>query len=110
MQQGLRAAMGCPNFSGALFMQDKHIHTRRSMVKLGISALAMIPIVAMATKNDAMRAGTKYQDHPEGDKQCSLCAQFIPGKGPKDPGGCKIFPGDTEVSPTGYCITWSKKA
>jgi hypothetical protein len=34
----------------------------------------------MATKNDAMRAGTKYQTHPEGDKQCSLCAQFIPGK------------------------------
>jgi len=84
--------------------------TRRDAVKTGLAALAMIPVVAMAAKNDAMRAGVKYQDKPEGDKQCSDCAQFIPGKSAKDLGGCKIFPGDTEVSPSGYCITWSKKA
>jgi hypothetical protein len=91
-------------------MQDNQIYTRRGLVKIGLSGLAMIPVLALAAKNDAMRAGTKYQNHPEGDKQCSLCAQFIPGKDAKDLGGCKIFPGDTEVSPTGYCITWSKKA
>lgn len=91
-------------------MQDTPTFTRRRLVQIGLGTLAMIPVVAMATKNDAMRAGTKYQNTPEGDKQCSLCAQFIPGAGPKDPGGCKIFPGDNEVSPTGYCITWSKKA
>ena len=79
------------------------------MIKIGLATLASIPVVAMAAKNDAMRAGTKYKDTPEGDKQCSNCAQFVPGKGPKDLGGCKIYPGDTEVSPTGYCITWSKK-
>jgi hypothetical protein len=90
-------------------MQDNQTHSRRRVIKYGLSTLAMIPVVAMAAKNDAMRAGTKYKDTPEGDKQCSGCAQFIPGKGPKDLGGCKIYPGDTEVSPTGYCITWSKK-
>ena len=91
-------------------MQDNQTYTRRGLVKIGLSGLALIPVLALAAKNDAMRAGTKYQTHPEGDKQCSLCAQFIPGKDAKDLGGCKIFPGDTEVLPTGYCITWSKKA
>jgi hypothetical protein len=32
--------------------------------------------------------------------------QFVPGKAPKDKGGCKILPGDTEISPTGSCIAW----
>lgn len=90
-------------------MQDTQTFTRRGLIKVGLTTLAMIPVVAMAAKNDAMRAGTKYKDTPEGDKQCSGCAQFVPGKTAKDLGGCKIYPGDTEVSPTGYCITWSKK-
>lgn len=25
-------------------------------------------------------------------------------------GGCKVIPGDTEISPTGYCTAWAKKA
>jgi hypothetical protein len=90
-------------------MQDTQTFTRRGLIKVSLTTLAMIPVVAMAAKNDAMRAGTKYKDTPEGDKQCSGCAQFVPGKTAKDLGGCKIYPGDTEVSPTGYCITWSKK-
>jgi hypothetical protein len=90
-------------------MQDNQTFTRRGLIKVGLTTLAMIPVVAMAAKNDAMRAGTKYKDTPEGDKQCSNCAQFVPGKTDKELGGCKIYPGDTEVSPTGYCMTWSKK-
>jgi hypothetical protein len=80
------------------------------MLKAGGLALAMIPVVALAAKNDSMRASTKYKDSPEGDKKCADCAQFVPGKSASDLGGCKIFPGDTEVSPNGYCIAWSKKA
>lgn len=84
--------------------------SRRNMLKLGGAALAMIPVVALAAKNDAMRAAMKYKDTPEGDKNCSTCVQFVPGKSPADAGGCKIFPGDTEVSPKGYCVAWAKKA
>jgi len=84
--------------------------SRRNMLKIGGLALAMIPVVAIAAKNDGMRASTKYKDSPEGDKKCADCAQFVPGKSPTDLGGCKIFPGDTEVSPNGSCIAWSKKA
>lgn len=84
--------------------------SRRNMLKLGGIALAAIPVIAFAAKNDAMRASMKYKDAPEGDKSCSNCLQFVPGKSAADQGGCKIFPGDTEVSPKGYCVAWSKKA
>ncbi|NJD25958.1 MAG: hypothetical protein FIB06_11200 [Betaproteobacteria bacterium] len=83
--------------------------SRRKMLKAGGLTLAMIPVVAMAAKNDAMRASMKYKDSPEGDKSCATCVQFVPGKSPTDLGGCKIFPGDTEVSPKGYCVAWAKK-
>jgi hypothetical protein len=83
---------------------------RRNMMKMAGAALALIPVVAFAAKNDAMRTSTKYKDTPEGDKKCSNCAQFVAGKTDKDLGGCKIYPGDTEVSPNGHCIAWSKKA
>ena len=99
-----------PSITERIDMQINQIHTRRSLVKMGLITLAMIPVVAMATKNDSMRTSTKFKETPEGDKQCSGCAQFVPGKSDKDLGGCKIFPGDTEVPPTGYCIAWSKKA
>jgi hypothetical protein len=32
--------------------------------------------------------------------------QFVPGKTPKDKGGCKILPGDTEIAPAGFCVAW----
>jgi len=83
---------------------------RRKLFKLGGAALAMIPVIAYAAKNDSMRTSMKYKDTPEGDKACAGCIQFVPGKSPTDLGGCKIFPGDTEVSPKGYCAAWAKKA
>ena len=84
--------------------------SRRNLLKAGGLALLMIPVVAMAAKNDAMRTSTKYKDSPDGEKKCADCAQFVPGATAKDKGGCKIFPGDTEVSPNGSCIAWAKKA
>ncbi len=81
---------------------------RRRMFKLGGAALAMIPVIALAAKNDSMRSSMKYKDTPEGDKTCAGCVQFVAGKGPNDAGGCKIFPGDTEISPKGYCVAWAK--
>lgn len=83
--------------------------SRRTLLKLGGAVVAMVPLVALAAKNDALRKAMKYQEKPEGDKKCSNCLQFVPGKTPKDLGGCKIFAGDTEVSPDGYCTAWAKK-
>lgn len=84
--------------------------SRRNLLKAGGLALALIPIVSFAAKNDQARASMKYKDSPEGDKQCTNCMHFVPGKSPTDLGGCKLFPGDTEVSPKGYCAGWMKKA
>ncbi len=88
---------------------------RRQFLKISGAALAMIPVVAfsdraLAATNAAMRGALKYQDKPLGDKSCATCMQFVPGKTATAPGGCKIMPGDTEISPTGYCAGWVKKA
>lgn len=90
-------------------MQINENCSRRRLIKIGFTTLAMIPVVAFAAKNDPMRASTQYKGTPEGDKQCSGCSQFVPGKNAKDLGGCNIFPGDTEIAPAGYCIAWSKR-
>lgn len=82
---------------------------RRNFLKYGGLSLALIPVVAVAAKNDSMRTSMKYKDSPEGDKSCANCVQFVPGPSPNDQGGCKIFPGDSEISPKGYCVAWAKK-
>ena len=88
---------------------------RRQFLKIGGVALAMIPVLVVsgradAATNAALRTSLKYQGKPEGDKSCANCMQFVPGASAKDLGGCKIMPGDTEISPQGYCIAWTKKA
>jgi hypothetical protein len=87
---------------------------RRHFLRLGATALTLIPILAAsgqahAATNAAMRTSLKYQDKPEGDKRCATCLQFLPGKTAKDHGGCKLMPGDTEIAANGYCVAWSKK-
>lgn len=88
---------------------------RRQFLKLGGVALAMIPVMVVsgradAATNAALRTSLKYQGKPDGDKSCAKCMQFVPGASAKDLGGCKILPGDTEISPQGYCIAWAQKA
>ena len=92
-------------------MADNIESARRRMLKLGGAALAMIPVMAVSGKtyaatNAAMRASFKYQNKPAGDKDCRGCVQFTPGKTAKALGGCKLYPGDTEISPNGYCLAW----
>jgi hypothetical protein len=95
-------------------MKENRKSSRRQFLKIGGAAIAMIPVLAvsgkvMASTNAAMRTSLKYQDKPNGDKHCATCMQFIPGKTPKDLGGCKLYPGDTEISPNGYCVAWAAK-
>jgi len=95
-------------------MKNKLTATRREFIKLGGVAMAAASLMclsnrAVAATNAAMRSAMKYQDKPSDGKSCSGCAQFIPGKTAKALGGCKLFQGDTEISPTGYCIAWVAK-
>jgi len=87
--------------------------SRRQVFKLA-GALAAIPVIAVcgnaqAATNAAMRNALKYQDTPNGEKHCATCIQFVPGAKPTDKGGCNAIPGDTEISPTGYCGAWVQK-
>ena len=83
--------------------------TRRKLFKIACVGLAAVPVIAFANKNAGLRSSMKYQDTPQDGKQCDTCAQWVPGKTPKDLGGCKLFLGDDEVSPKGYCVAWAKR-
>ncbi len=93
-------------------MEDNVKQSRRQLLKMGSIALVAAPMVgfntsAFAHQNTAVRAALKFQNMPNGDKQCSKCMNFLPNKDkPKDPGhvhGCKLYPGDDEICPTCYC-------
>ena len=95
-------------------MTSKTSPSRRTFfVKLlhvaSLVPLASLTINASAAKNDALRQALKYQDTPNGGKQCSTCTQFVPGKSPEGKGGCKILPGDDEISPAGRCSAYVEK-
>jgi len=88
---------------------------RRRLLKIGAAALAMIPVMVVAGRADAatnvkLRTGLRYQDAPQGERSCANCRQFVPGPSGDSPGGCMIMPGDTEISPHGFCLGWSRKA
>lgn len=93
-------------------MNDSPLNGRRIALKQISMALASIPLIAVsgaafAEKNVALRTALKYQDTPKDGKVCSACAQWVPGKTPKDKGGCKILPGDTEIAPDGWCTAYA---
>ncbi|MFI4940578.1 MAG: high-potential iron-sulfur protein [Burkholderiales bacterium] len=95
-------------------MKNEITSTRRQFIKLGGAALAAIPLLALTSKagaatNAQMRTIMKYQNTPNAGRSCSGCAQFIPGKTPTALGGCKVFPGDTEITPTGFCLAFAAK-
>jgi hypothetical protein len=85
--------------------------TRRRFLKAASFALILAPLAvarqAGATTNPGVRAELKYQNSPNGDMSCTTCLEFIPGKTAKDLGGCKVIPGDDEISPNGYCTKWN---
>ena len=95
-------------------MDKNTISARRHFIKLGGLALSAIPLMliterSFATTNAGMRNAMKYQETPNGEKKCLGCMQFVPGKSATDLGGCKLFAGDTEVSPNGYCAAFVAK-
>ena len=87
--------------------------SRRGFLK-GSALLASIAVVTatgVMTREAVAgvpKAAMQYQDHPNGNKDCSKCIQFIPGPSAKADGKCKIV--DGSISPHGYCNAFSPKA
>jgi hypothetical protein len=96
-------------------MNDHTNSSRRNALKKISLGLASIPVIAItsnadAAKNASLRMALKYGDKPvtvNGVVQrCDNCLHWVPGKDAKALGGCKIIPGDTEISPAGHCTAW----
>jgi hypothetical protein len=86
-------------------MSENINQPRRTFMKIGGMVAAMIPVVALAAKNDALRTSLKYVDKTaDATKTCANCMHF------KAPNGCALIANDTEIHPDGYCISWAKKA
>jgi hypothetical protein len=66
---------------------------------VGAATAGGIGSAEAALKVSASAAG--YQDHPNGDQQCSKCAHFLP------PSTCKMV--DGAISPNGYCRLFSSR-
>ena len=80
--------------------------SRRSVLKsavwlAGAACTGVLSHREALAQAKASKAAMKYQDHPNGDRKCSGCLQFVA------PNGCKVVDGD--ISPNGYCIAWVKK-
>ncbi len=78
--------------------------SRRTVLRAAIVAGASLAAIAGNTaqaQKKASKEAMKYQDKPNGDKQCSNCLHFQP------PAGCAVLEGT--VAPQGYCIAWAKK-
>ncbi len=91
---------------------DKLI-SRRTLLK-GTAAVTCVALAsafagkAFAATAKTTKAAAKYQDTPNGDKQCSNCNLFIPGKTSSADGTCQLVEGS--ISPQAYCALYVKKA
>lgn len=86
--------------------------SRRQMLGMGVTALAVFPLSALpdrafATQNAAIRAALKYQLTPNGSQKCAVCVNFVPNMSQPNNNsavnGCKLYAGDTEICPSCYC-------
>ena len=93
---------------------EKLNRLRRIWLRVVIGAAVTTPLgmfvtQAGAVQNGPGRGAVKYQDSPNAGKDCLGCSEFVPGKTPKDRGACTVIPGDTEISPNGWCVMWEAK-
>jgi hypothetical protein len=100
-------------------MDSQAKHSRRKVIKIGVTALAIAPLAglsgrAFAAQNAAIRKALKYQLMANGEKNCKVCVNFIPNKdkanNDADVNGCKLYPGDTEICPHCYCTGFVQNA
>ncbi len=56
----------------------------------------------------AAKAAMNYQDKPKGDRSCSDCKFFVPGKMSTANGTCQVVKGS--IGPPGWCAAYTKKS
>lgn len=86
--------------------------TRRRLIKTASTALVALPLLFVARSSCARidatgRERLHYQATPKEAMSCTSCLEFLPGADARALGGCKLLPGDDEISPDGYCTAWN---
>jgi len=86
--------------------------SRRAWLRAAGTVLAAVPLCAgvrsaRAATNAQLRAQLRYQDDPKDGLRCAACLEFIPGPDAQARGGCKVIPGDDEISPDGWCTAFN---
>ena len=72
-------------------------HSRRLLLRSAVAATSSLvvggnPAVAQPKIS---KVAVNYQDHPDGEKRCDKCVQFLP------PDACKVV--DGAINPQGSC-------
>ena len=76
--------------------------SRRTVLKATVMAVAAgMALRVPAQQQKIAKNLVQYQDHPNGDRQCSKCVQFQP------PDACNVVEGT--ISPTGWCAAFAPK-
>ncbi len=81
---------------------DKSRATRRRFLVAIAGAAPLVALGSVSAEAKMAQAGVAYQTEPKDGKQCSQCNFFI------EPNACKVV--DGEITPTGYCKLYNKKA
>jgi hypothetical protein len=76
--------------------------SRRNFLIAMAGAVPVVALGSVSAKAKMTQAGVGYQTEPKDGKQCSQCNFFV------EPNSCKVV--DGEITPTGYCKLWNKKA
>ena len=76
--------------------------SRRTVLLAAAAAAPALALMTTGAQAKMAQAAAQYQTEPKDGKQCDGCNFFIA------PNACKMVDGD--ISATGYCILWNKKA
>ncbi len=82
-------------------MSRRVVLKRAALLAGTVVTASVLPGKSALAQQKVSKEAMKYQDTPNGDKQCSNCLQFVP------PASCKVVEGT--ISPNGYCLAWVKK-
>ena len=76
--------------------------SRRTVLIAAVGAAPALALMTGGAEAKMAQAAVKYQAEPKDGKQCDGCNFWVA------PNSCKMV--DGEISPTGWCALWVKKA
>lgn len=92
---------------------NEHECARRRLLGQAAAALPVLLVLPLLARPAAARAGNAskedfhYQDHPNEEKRCANCVQFIPPAAGQQSGSCQIVAGP--ISANGWCMAFTPK-